>query len=129
VSLCLCLCVSVSHPTHRSSLADNSSNLGLVFSDVIASVEAVNSKKLKIQATGNVPNIQLDNVNGATLYLTNENKAGVEIITSNVTEINVVTPGANPETDDPKEQPIPQQYISKFSGDKLVTAPTEHVGV
>eukprot|EP01096_Ripella_sp_DP13-Kostka_P010673 TRINITY_DN424_c0_g1_i1.p1 TRINITY_DN424_c0_g1~~TRINITY_DN424_c0_g1_i1.p1 ORF type:complete len:161 (+),score=103.90 TRINITY_DN424_c0_g1_i1:87-569(+) len=108
---------------------NNSSGLGIVFTDVIASVEAVNSKKLKLQATGNINLIQLDGVHGTTIYLTNENKASVEIITSNVTEINVVTPGANPETDDPKEQPVPQQYVSKFVGDKLVTAPTEHVGV
>ena len=107
---------------------DNCNKVGLVFQAVIASVEVVNSKKVQLQATGSVANIQLDNVHGATIYLTNENKANVEIITSNVTEVNVVTPGASADSD-PKEQPIPQQYVSKFSGDKLVTAPTEHVGV
>ena len=48
---------------------------------MIASVEVANSKKINLQATGSIPNIQLDNVNGATIYLTNDNKAGVEIIT------------------------------------------------
>jgi len=98
------------------------------FADVIASVEVANSKKINLQATGSIPNIQLDNVNGATIYLTNDNKAGVEIITCSATEINVVVAGAT-ENDDPAEHPIPQQYISKFVGSKLVTGPTEHVGV
>ncbi|KAL6063447.1 suppressor of rasval19 [Balamuthia mandrillaris] len=109
-------------------LVNGCTKVGVVFEDVISQVEVVRGKKIQVQATGSVPTIQVDKSEGVTLYLTTANKAAVSIITSLSSEINVVTPGAS-ESDDPKEQALPQQFVSTFSGDKLVTVPAEHVGV
>jgi len=108
---------------------DQTKKTGIIFDDVIATVEIVNSSGIQLQANGVVPNISVDKSSGITIYVQTENGRKVEIITSASTEINVVTPGKT-ENDDPKEQPIPSQFITLFNPDgKLVTKPSEHVGV
>jgi len=112
----------------NSITLDNCVRTDVKFDDVIASVEVVNSKKLGVQANGSVPNIAIDKTEGVTLYILSEAGRKAEIVTSASVDINVITPGKT-ENDDPKEQPIPHQFVTVFNGDKLVTKPVEHVGV
>jgi len=55
-----------------------------------------------------------------------------DIITSNVSELNLVYPGAT-EKDDPIEVPLPEQYLTKIVDNKskvvkLKTEPVSHGG-
>eukprot|EP01119_Soliformovum_irregulare_P006967 TRINITY_DN19377_c0_g1_i1.p1 TRINITY_DN19377_c0_g1~~TRINITY_DN19377_c0_g1_i1.p1 ORF type:complete len:161 (+),score=41.56 TRINITY_DN19377_c0_g1_i1:117-599(+) len=108
---------------------NNCKKTGIVFDDVIASVEVVNSNGLQLQSNGTIPNISIDKSQGVQVYIQTEAGKQVQIVTCASTEVNVVTPGAT-ENDDPKEQFIPNQFISTFdSKGVLVTKPSEHVGV
>jgi small GTP-binding protein len=111
-----------------SSIAvDNCTKSAVVFDDVIATADIVNSKRIQLQANGSIPNISIDKSEGVTVYIQSEAGKKVEIVTSAATEVNVVTPVK--EHEDPKEQAIPHQFVSSFQGDKLITKPVDHVGV
>mmetsp|Transcript_17957 Transcript_17957/g.25048 ORF Transcript_17957/g.25048 Transcript_17957/m.25048 type:complete len:166 (+) Transcript_17957:68-565(+) len=113
----------------NSITIESCKNVGVIFDAVIATVEVVNSQKTQIQANGAVPSIQLDKSQGATIFLQSAEGKNVELITSSSTEVNVVTPGKTP-NDDPIEQAIPHQFVTKFNANgKLETKPVEHVGV
>jgi len=107
------------------SVADASAS-GILFDDIVASVEVVNSSKLQLQANGVIPQIALDKSSSITVYLQTAVGLAVSIATSQATDVNVVVPGAK-EEDDPVEHPIPYQYVSEFKGDKLVTTTSHHV--
>ena len=112
-----------------SSIAiDTCEKTGIIFDDVIASVEVVNSKGVQLQANGSVPNMTIDGTEGATIYVQTEAGRAVEIVTSNSRQVNIVTPGAT-EQDDPTEYPVPEQFLSKFESGKLVSSAVEHIGV
>jgi len=112
-----------------SSIAlDSCTKTAIVFDDVIATAEIVNCKRVQVQVNGAVPNISVDKTEGLTIYVQSDAGRKVEVVTSASVDVNVVTPGKT-ENDDPKEQPIPHQFVTVFQGDKLVTKPVEHVGV
>jgi len=121
-------CVVTIKGKSSSVALDSCTKTAVVVDDVIATVEIVNSKRVQVQVNGAVPNISVDKTEGATLYVQSEAGKRVEIVTSASVEVNVVTPGKT-ENDDPKEQPIPHQFVTVFQGDRLVTKPVEHVGV
>lgn len=51
--------------------------------------------------------------------------ANPDIVTSNITAMNVSVPGKKPD-DDPIEIPLPEQYITKFTNAfSLTTKPTD----
>eukprot|EP00026_Physarum_polycephalum_P018117 Phypoly_transcript_19588.p1 GENE.Phypoly_transcript_19588~~Phypoly_transcript_19588.p1 ORF type:complete len:206 (+),score=37.61 Phypoly_transcript_19588:84-620(+) len=105
-----------------SSVAlDACQKTAVVFDDVIATAEIVNCKRVQVQANGAIPNISVDKSESVTIYVQSEAGKKVEIVTSAATEVNVVTPGKT-ENDDPKEQPIPHQFVSTFQGQLHCTA-------
>mmetsp|Transcript_4482 Transcript_4482/g.6717 ORF Transcript_4482/g.6717 Transcript_4482/m.6717 type:complete len:163 (+) Transcript_4482:55-543(+) len=101
---------------------------GVIFDDVIASVELMNGKKIQLQANGAVPTIQVDKTEGATVFLQTEAGQKADIISSLASEVNVVLPAAD-DNSDPSELPIPYQFKTNVKDGKLVTAPVDHVGV
>eukprot|EP01113_Clastostelium_recurvatum_P039159 TRINITY_DN594_c0_g1_i1.p1 TRINITY_DN594_c0_g1~~TRINITY_DN594_c0_g1_i1.p1 ORF type:complete len:180 (+),score=59.17 TRINITY_DN594_c0_g1_i1:45-542(+) len=107
---------------------DACTKTAVVFDTVIAAAEIVNSKRVQIQANGSVPSITVDKSEGVIIYLQTAEARQAEVVTSASTEVNVVVPGKT-ENDDPKEHAIPQQFISKFEGEKFTTKAVEHVGV
>jgi len=109
----------------NSIMIDGCSKTSLVVHSVLASIEAVNSKNLEIQVNGPCPTMTLDNVNGCQIYLSAENQ-NVQIFTSKCSAVNVVLPGQG--DNDPKEEAIPEQYVSVIKGGKLTTEPVAHVG-
>jgi adenylyl cyclase-associated protein len=129
---------------------DNSRKTAVIFDNIIATVEVANCQSIQLQSNGVIPSISIDKTNGTIIYLQAPEGKNVEIISSASTELNVVTPGKrekncslknqkkNPnsfclgktESDDPREQAIPQQFVTTFASDgRIVTKPTEHVGV
>ncbi|GIL89920.1 hypothetical protein Vretimale_17943 [Volvox reticuliferus] len=109
---------------------DNCKRLGVVFSDVIASVEAVNCSSIQVQTTGTVPTVTVEKTDGAQLYLSQACAANpnFQIVSAKSSSINVIIVPAENDPSDPLEQPIPEQYISTFQGGKLVTVAAEHSG-
>jgi len=105
---------------------ENATGSGVIFDDVVATVEVINSKKVQIQANGSVHQISLDKTNGASVWLQTPAAQSAVIATSLTSEVNVVTPGKT-ENDDSIEHAIPEQFLSKFVNGKLVTGPAEHV--
>eukprot|EP01111_Echinosteliopsis_oligospora_P006038 TRINITY_DN199_c0_g1_i3.p1 TRINITY_DN199_c0_g1~~TRINITY_DN199_c0_g1_i3.p1 ORF type:complete len:169 (-),score=54.84 TRINITY_DN199_c0_g1_i3:68-574(-) len=112
----------------NSVVVDASIKTAVVFDDIMATTEVVNSKKIQLQANGAVPTIIVDKTNELTIYIQSPSGLKAEIVTSSATEVNVVTPGKS-EDEDPTEQAIPCQFVTTFNGGKLVTKPVEHVGV
>jgi adenylyl cyclase-associated protein len=104
---------------------EGSKETGVIFDDVIANVEVINSQKVQLQANGSLHNIVIEKTRGATVFLQTEAGRKSEIVTSNSEEVNIVVPDPS---GDPKEHSIPVQFISKFEGTKLVTRPAEHSG-
>jgi len=77
-------------PQTEPSDADQCDKVSLLFEGVIGSCDIVNSKKTKVQVTGEAPAIQVDRSHGLTIYLSRESSA-INIFTVLSTEVNVVT--------------------------------------
>ncbi|GIL62665.1 hypothetical protein Vafri_16850 [Volvox africanus] len=109
---------------------DNCKRLGVVFSDVIASIEAVNCSSVQLQTTGTVPTITVEKTDGAQLYLSQACAANpnFQIVSAKSSSINVIVVPSEDDPSDPQEQPIPEQYISTFKRGRLVTVAAEHSG-
>jgi len=107
---------------------ENSKSTSVIFDDVIATVEVVNSSKVQLQANASVPSIILDKTDGCHVYILNEKGYDTNIVSSCCTAILVSTNGAK-EEDDMIETPLPEQFITNHDGKKWLTAPTEHSGV
>eukprot|EP01123_Difflugia_compressa_P001760 TRINITY_DN121_c0_g2_i4.p1 TRINITY_DN121_c0_g2~~TRINITY_DN121_c0_g2_i4.p1 ORF type:complete len:173 (+),score=44.82 TRINITY_DN121_c0_g2_i4:50-520(+) len=107
-------------------VVDNTEATGVIFDDVISTVEVINSKKIQLQANGAVPAISVDKTAGATIYLQTAASQSASIVTSLSSEVNVTIPGKT-DDDDPTELAVPQQFVSKLVNGKLVTTPSEHV--
>eukprot|EP01125_Pyxidicula_operculata_P001570 TRINITY_DN11422_c0_g1_i1.p1 TRINITY_DN11422_c0_g1~~TRINITY_DN11422_c0_g1_i1.p1 ORF type:complete len:157 (-),score=54.55 TRINITY_DN11422_c0_g1_i1:104-574(-) len=103
-----------------------SSGSGVIFDDVISTVEVINCKKLQVQANGAVPSVQVDKSSGVAVFLQTAAGQNADIVTSLSQEVNVTIPGAT-ENDDSIEYAVPQQYVSRLVNGKLVTKPSEHV--
>jgi len=109
---------------------DGCSKTTLQFKNVVSTFEIVNSRSCKVQVDENCPAVAIDKTHGFSLILSTEAyKNPPEIVTSNVSELNLVYPGAT-EKDDPIEVPIPEQYVTKIDTKtkKLTTAPVSHGG-
>jgi adenylyl cyclase-associated protein len=91
----------------------------------VGSVELVNCVKVNLQANGKLPTLNIERTSGVNAYLQTAESKQVEVVTSSATEINLVLPGATADSD-PKELPIPSQFVTKIENDKPVTKPVEH---
>ena len=133
---------------------DKSQKTGLVFENVVASCEVVNSRSVEVQCLGLVPTVAIDKVDGCQvrmlagfqavplmvaphtrsrlavcllqLYLSRESLTAA-ITTAKSSEVNVIIPGTS-QDDDPTEAPIPEQFVSTYTGGKWVTKPVDHSG-
>jgi len=104
----------------------NCTQVGVIFDDVVAAVEVIRSKKLQLQANGQLAQVSLDNTSGVDVFVQSAAGKSIEIVTALCEGVNVTFPGENAEAD-PVEYPIPMQFISNLKGGKLVTAPSSHV--
>jgi len=101
-------------------------NSGIIVDGVVSGIEAVNCSKIQIEAKGLLPQIQIDKVNGASVFLSGAESRAASIVTSLSSTINVIVPGAT-DDDDPTELAVPEQFVSKLNGKKLETSFAEHV--
>jgi len=124
-----CNNINISIPDKTKSITVNSSKrVTISFKSVVSIFEIVNSQNIKIECLDTVPSIQIDKSSGIQMYLSRAGVAVIpNIITSNVSEINLVVPGVT-DDDDPVELPLPEQYISKYDieNKKVITEAVSH---
>ena len=108
----------------NSVCVDACARTAVVFADVVAAVEVVNSSAVELQATGCVPTVAVDNCAGVQLYL-GAAALGCAITTAKSSSVNVLTPGASAD-DDLVEAPIPEQFVTTLVAGKWRTEPVAH---
>ncbi|XP_047336569.1 cyclase-associated protein 1-like [Impatiens glandulifera] len=105
---------------------DKCTKMSVVFMDVVAAFEIVNSNSLEVQCQGSAPTISIDNTSGCQLYLSKESLE-TSISTAKSSEINLLVPGPNPDDDWP-EHPLPYQFIHVYKDGQFLTTPASHSG-
>ncbi|KAI4739924.1 hypothetical protein E4T50_09638 [Aureobasidium sp. EXF-12298] len=105
---------------------DNSPRTNLVIDDLISSVDVIKCPNFALQVLGALPTVMLDQVDGASIYLSKES-LNTEIYTSKCASINVNLPPQT-EQDDYKECPLPEQFRTFIKDGKLVSEIVEHAG-
>ncbi|GAQ84855.1 Adenylate cyclase-associated protein [Klebsormidium nitens] len=105
---------------------DKCNRTGLVFEDVVAACEVVNSTSVEIQSNGVAPTIAIDKVDGCQLYLS-AGSLNASITTAKSSEINVLVPGKTA-ADDLVEHALPEQFVNSFKDGRFVTEPVSHSG-
>jgi adenylyl cyclase-associated protein len=105
---------------------DNSPRLSLIIDSLVSVVDVVKCPNFALQVLGTLPTILLDQVDGATVYLSKESLS-TEVFTSKCTSVNINVP---PEDDDGdyRECPIPEQFKSTIKNGQMVTETVEHSG-
>jgi len=112
----------------KSIQVDSCKKLTVQFTQVVSMFEAVNSERLTVIVTENVPSVAIDKTDGASIILNASSvKSPPQIITSKVSELNLVVPGKT-EEDDPIELPLPEQYLTIYEKGKLKTEAVAHSG-
>jgi len=112
---------------------DRCTKVILEFKSVVSTFEIVNSTGCKVQINEYCPSVAIDKTQGfSVILLADAYKNPPDIITSNVSELNLVHPGAT-EKDDPIEIPLPEQHLTKIIDNKgkvakLKTEPVSHGG-
>mmetsp|Transcript_13980 Transcript_13980/g.21147 ORF Transcript_13980/g.21147 Transcript_13980/m.21147 type:complete len:494 (+) Transcript_13980:24-1505(+) len=101
----------------KSITMDGCKRATVIFDSVISVFELVGCDACKVFCREAVPSVTIDKSKGTQLNLSAEPaKNPPDIVTSNISETNVILPGTNPDKDDPIEIALPEQYITKISG-------------
>ena len=122
ISRCKNTTIRINGKANAISL-DNSSRASLVIDSLVSSVDVIKCPNCALQVMGTLPTVLLDQVDGATIYLSKES-LNTEIFTSKCSSININLPS----DDDYVENPIPEQIRSYIENGKLVSEIVEHAG-
>ena len=102
---------------------DNSPRTSLVIDSLVSSVDVIKCPNFELQVLGALPTVLLDQVDGATIYLSKESLKA-EIFTSKSTSININIPV----DDDFVENPLPEQIRSIIQDGRILSEIVEHAG-
>ncbi|KAF2010406.1 hypothetical protein BU24DRAFT_427532 [Aaosphaeria arxii CBS 175.79] len=102
---------------------DNSSRASLIIDSLVSSVDVIKCPNFALQVLGSLPTVLLDQVDGATIYLSKES-LNTEIFTSKSSSVNINLPT----DDDYVENPVPEQFRSYIKDGKLISEIVEHAG-
>ena len=105
---------------------DSSSQVSLVIDSLVSSVDVIKTPRFELQVLGTLPTIMLDQVDGASIYLSKES-LGTEVFTSKCSAVNINTPGQT-EDDDYREHPLPEQIKSVIRSGMVMSEIVEHAG-
>jgi adenylyl cyclase-associated protein len=109
----------------NSILIDSCNRVGLLFDDVLSTVEFINSTSVQMQAMGIVPTVTIEKTDGCQVYL-NKNTLQTEIVSSKSSAMNVLVP--DNDNGEFVELPVPEQFKTVITADKkLKTQQTEMV--
>ena len=100
----------------------------ILVDNLVSSVDVIKCPNFAIQITGALPTIMLDQVDGASIYLSKESLA-TEVFTSKCSSVNIVLPPEDEEGDgDSTEHALPEQIRTVVKDGKLVSEIVEHAG-
>lgn len=122
ISRCKNTTIRINGKANALSL-DNSSRTSLIIDSLVSSVDVIKCPNFALQVLGTLPTILLDQVDGATVYLSKES-LNTEVFTSKCSSININLPTE----DDYVENPIPEQIRSYIQDGKVVSEIVEHAG-
>jgi len=105
---------------------DNSTKTSLIIDSLVSSVDVIKCPSFALQVIDTLPTILLDQVDGATIYLS-EDSLATEVFTSKCSNINVYLPPVDEDADF-RECNVPEQFRSFVKDGKLVTEIVEHKG-
>ena len=105
---------------------DSSSQVSLVIDSLVSSVDVIKTPRFELQVLGTLPTIMLDQVDGASIYLSRES-LGTEVFTSKCSAVNINVPGQT-EDEDYKEHPLPEQIKSVVKNGVILSEIVEHSG-
>lgn len=126
ISRCHKTVVKVSNKANAITI-DNCSNLSIIVDSLVSSLDVVKSPKFALQIDGFVPTVMLDQIDGATIYLSEQN-LHTEFFSSKCTAVNIMLPPKDGIEDDTKECPVPEQIKSYIKDGVLVSEIVEHAG-
>ncbi|KAL3467588.1 adenylate cyclase associated N terminal-domain-containing protein [Aspergillus heterothallicus] len=106
---------------------DNCQGLSIIIDSLVSSLDVVKCSKFALQIDGVAPTLLLDQVDGATIYLSQQS-LDTEIFSSKSTAVNVLLPPKEGTDEDTKECPIPEQIKTSIKDGVLVNEIVEHAG-
>lgn len=106
---------------------DNCTELSIILDSLVSSIEVIKSPKFALQIDGTVPTVVLDQVDGATIYISKES-LNTELFTSKCAATNVVLPPEEDTDGDSKECPLPEQIKSSVKNGQVVSEIVDHAG-
>jgi adenylyl cyclase-associated protein len=104
----------------KSIIIDSCRRVTLVFADLVASLELVNSRNSKVTCTVKLPSVAIDKCDGVLVTLP-ISSLDVEVVASKSSEMNLSWPDPDSSAGDMLERPIPEQYVHTIAG-RHVTA-------
>ncbi|KAF2174619.1 hypothetical protein K469DRAFT_705815 [Zopfia rhizophila CBS 207.26] len=122
ISRCKNTTIRINGKANAISL-DNSSRASLIIDSLVSSVDVIKCPNFALQVLGTLPTVLLDQVDGATIYLSKES-LNTEIFTSKCTSTNINLPT----DDDYVENPVPEQIRSYIKDGQLVSEIVDHAG-
>jgi adenylyl cyclase-associated protein len=126
ISRCNKTIVKVSSKANAISI-DNCNGLSIIVDSLVSSLEVIKSTKFALQIDGVVPTLLLDQVDGATVYLSQQS-LGLETFSSKSSSVNIMLPPKEGSDEDTKECPLPEQIKSYVKNGVLVSEIVEHAG-
>lgn len=105
---------------------DNSPKTSIIIDSLVSSVDVIKCPSFALQVLDTVPTVLLDQVDGATIYLSMDSLQS-EVFTSKCSNVNIYLPPES-EDGDYKEESVPEQFRSYVRDGKLVTEIVEHKG-
>lgn len=103
----------------KSIIVDSCRKTTLLFSELVAGLEVVNSRSSTIKCSGVLPSVAIDKCDGVHISLP-VSALDVEVTASKSSEMNLSWPDPD-NADEMLERPIPEQYVHKIAG-KSITA-------
>ena len=126
ISRCNKTIIKVSNKANAIAI-DNCVGLSLIVDSLVSSLDIIKCPKFAVQIDGTVPTLLMDQVDGATVYLSQES-LNTEIFTSKCSAINITLPPPEGTDEDTKECPLPEQFKSYLKDGVLVSEIVEHAG-
>lgn len=106
---------------------DNCTGLSILVDSLVSGLDVIKSPKFQVQVDGVVPTVQMDQVDGATVYLGNQSLE-TEVFTSKSTAVNIVLPPKEGGDGDDKECALPEQIRSVVKNGVIVSEIVDHAG-
>lgn len=126
ISRCNKTIVKVNNKANAIAI-DNCHGLSIIVDSLVSSLDVIKSPKFALQIDGVVPTLLLDQVDGATVYLSLQS-LNTEVFSSKCSGINLMLPPKEGTDDDTKECPVPEQIKSYVKDGAVVSEIVEHAG-